>query len=660
MLTPRIAGRVMLIGLLWLAPGLPAMAQRNENVRKDLQARRSEQPPTIDGYIDDPCWQDAPLAVDFTDALLGTPPEDSTVVLLLYDDRAIYIAYRVYDSQPDKIFARETKNQVRPRGEDRISFSINPFHTHQWDDRSFFIVNPLGAKYAYLASGRAEKAEWLGLWKAAARLTEEGWTVEIELPWRMLEYPDVKDPITMGINFFRFQQRTGTRSWWSNVGVQEFREYDGHWVDVLPPPKEREVMFLPYIYLGGVGEQEQPDLTTRAGMDLRCGITPQLTLVGTLNPDFENLEQAVEGIDFSYGARFVPDRRPFFREGRTVFDLGNYYHSRQIGSMDAGLNLFGKITRRTSLGALGTYHQDGNNNLILRISQSLATTSSLGAAYLGHTDSSGTNSVAFLEGATRYKEFSVGANLAQMISGNETSRQVSSRLAYSGARLGATIIPFSIEPDFVNRLGYHPFTGIRGTEWSAYIRNEWRSGLIRSVRLSTGGERSDRYDGTVFRRTLNISPSLVTHSDYQIWLQWEYGRFEEYHDNVFHLYTRARVSDQFTNYGVSYSWGERAGDPIRFLEPSLSLKTGNLTTGLESQLLWHANEKQQQHILTLNYDLTPALSFGGRLIWRESGRNVYLALRRSGYAGTDIFIILGDPNAEKFQRRLVAKVVLAL
>ena len=79
---------------------------------------------------------------------------------------------------------------------------------------------------------------------------------------------------------------------------------------------------------------------------------------------------------------------------------------------------------------------------------------------------------------------------------------------------------------------------------------------------------------------------------------------------------------------------------------------------MTSQVQWHF-ERRYQQILTLTYDFSPALSLGSRLIWQVEGINTYFALRRSGYAGTDFFIILGDPNAQEFKQRLVAKVIRA-
>ena len=287
-------------------------AENVQTIKKELRALKTEQPPTIDGVLDDACWQDAPQATGFIDERTGKSAESQSAGRLVYTDTAIYLGLHLYDDMPDKIVARQTKDQTRFQGEDWISFSLDPFHTHQFSDRNFFMANALGTKFAHLATGRAEKSEWIGLWKTAAKIVDNGWVVEMEIPWQMLDYPDTKEPIQMGINIDRGQQRTGARTWWSNLGVNEFKENDGHWVGVLPPPRQRELKFLPYL-IGGYSEQETTDsaYTARAGADLRYEVTQQLRLIGTANPDFDNIEQAVEGIDFSYGERYVPDRRPF-------------------------------------------------------------------------------------------------------------------------------------------------------------------------------------------------------------------------------------------------------------------------------------------------------------------------------------------------------------
>ena len=224
-------------------------------VRKELAAHKIEQAPTIDGVLDDACWQDAPKANIFIDERTEKPAKNQSVGHVIYTAKAIYVGLHLYDDTPNKIVARQTKDQTRFQGEDWVSFSIDPFHTHQSSDRNFFMVNPLGTKYASLATGRAEKSEWIGLWKAAAQIVENGWVAEMEIPWQMLDYPDTHEPVEMGINIDRLQQRTGERSWWCNLGVNEFRENDGHWANVLPPPQKRELKLLPYL-ISGISETD--------------------------------------------------------------------------------------------------------------------------------------------------------------------------------------------------------------------------------------------------------------------------------------------------------------------------------------------------------------------------------------------------------------------
>lgn len=639
-------------------------AQNTQTVKKELPAVKTEQPPTIDGILNDACWQDVPQATGFTDERTEKPAKNQSVGRLVYTDEAIYVAFHLYDHMPDKIVARQTKDQTGIGGEDWVSFTIDPFHTHQYSDRNFFIVNPLGTKFAHLATGRAAKTEWIGLWKAAAQIVEDGWVVEMKIPWQILDYPNTTEPVRMGINLDRKQQRTGERSWWCNLGVQEFRENDGHWTDVLPPPRKRDLKFLPYL-IGGISETDVGttsellrEYTARAGGDLRYEVTPQLRLIGTANPDFDNIEQSVEGIDFSYSERYVGDRRPFFSEGGNVYHLGSLFYSRRIMDMDGGLKLFGKVAKNTSIGTLGTYHRN-NQNFILRAKQSPTATSHIIAGFLSHhRPDRDINSVGHLSGSVRHGKFSAESSFTQSWEGKSDGRTGDAYIKYNGSLFESMLFAHFVDPDFVNNLGYRPFTGLRGGGLEGVISNEWRKGLIRSVFVGANFIASNTYEGELFQQDFSVFSNFSTHSDYGVSLNWFGGKFQEFTDSVFNLRLRARTSDQFNNISVGYSWGEQADERIHRISGNLNLHAFGFTAGLSSNIQWHF-ERRYQQILTLSYDFSPALSLGSRLIWQAEGVNIYFALRRSGYAGTDFFIILGDPNASEFKQRLVAKVVRA-
>jgi hypothetical protein len=104
-------------------------------------------------------------------------------------------------------------------------------------------------------------------------------------------------------------------------------------------------------------------------------------------------------------------------------------------------------------------------------------------------------------------------------------------------------------------------------------------------------------------------------------------------------------------------WGRRAGAPITFITPSVTWRFGEkLTVGVASALLFHT-EDEQQHIVTFNYDFSPERGISGRLVAQTGGTNAYFAYRRSGYGGVETFFILGDPNATRFKRRIMTKVI---
>ena len=645
--------------LLLIVKGQNVAAQNIQTVKKELPAIITEQSPTIDGVLNDACWQDTPQAVGFTDERTEKPAKNQSIGRLVYTDKSIYVGLHLYDDMPDKIVARQTKDQTGIRGDDWVSFSLDPFHTHQFSDRNFFMVNPLGTKYAHLATGRAAKSEWIGLWKAAAQIVEDGWVVEMQIPWQILDYPDTAEPIRMGINLDRFQQRTGERSWWCNLGVQEFRENDGHWIDVSPPPRKRDLKFLPYL-ISGISETEtdEREYTTRAGADLRYEVTPQLRLIGTANPDFDNIEQSVEGIDFSYSERYVDDRRPFFSEGGNVYNLGNLFYSRRIMDMDSGLKLFGKVAKNTSVGTLGTYHRN-NQNFILRAKQSFTATSHIIAGFLTHhRPDMDINSVGHLSGSIRHGKFSMSSDFTQTWEGESDGKKGNVNLKFKGSLFQSTFWGYFVDPDFVNNLGYQPFTSLRGGGVEGIISNEWRQGFIRSVFMGANVIAANNYEGELFQRDFAVFSNVWSHSDYGLYLSWYGGRFQEFSDSLINIGLNARSSDQFNNVGIGYSWGKRADRRIRRVSGNLNLRVYSFTAGLSSSIQWHF-ERHYQQILTLGYDFSPALSLGSRLIWQKDGSNIYFALRRSGYAGSDFFIILGDPNASKFSQRLVAKVIRA-
>ncbi len=626
--------------------------------RRSLPAVRATSPPVIDGDLSDACWQGVPKAEGFIDPYLGTPPADATEAWICYDETNIYVAFRAYDSQPDKIVAQEAKEEASLRGDDSIWFNFDPFHTHQGTDRCLFGVSARGVHSTDIGVGRAIKTEWKGEWKSAARIGTNGWTAEMAIPWAMLTYPTGQKPVTMGLNFARWQQRTQVTSFWSCLGTHFNYKLDGHWEGVVPAPFKPRFSFLPYV-LGQAGAHLRGD----AGLDARAVLTPSLTGVLTVNPDFGTVERAVEGIDFSYSERYVPDRRPFFMEAERFYAentlIGRFFYSQRVPDFDTGLNLYGKVAPKTSLGMLGAFDVGNRSDYIVRGRQEFNETDSLAFSAIGRDDADGHNQVFVLHPVWR------GGNwvcLTHWAPSFEDGRYLGDALnldfSYQGRRLSFGNNFHYVRPGFRADNGYIPFTDLYGNfTWMTHS-TEWREGPLRVVRLAGMMREEQHFDGRWFR----LQPALYlfseTRGDWGVNLHWEGGKFQEFEDNLFEVQVRGRVSDKFHHFGLGLQFGRQAGEDLVFLTPQVTWRFGErFTVGVASSILSH-REDRQQHILSANYDLSKDKSIGGRLVQRNGLTSAFVSFRRSGYKGTDYYVIFGDPDpVKKFTPQLIVKVV---
>lgn len=241
--------------------------------KRQLPAVATTTSPKIDGDISDPAWAGASKATGFIDVASGLPVDDPTTVSILYDDKYIYLAFDCKDSRPDAIAARETVRDTKfqSRGdqntEDNVQVDFDPFLTHSDKDTSRFSVNPLGTRSSALAGGRGAKAEWSGEWEAAAKRTATGWTCEMRIPWESLNYPTGREKIDIGINFYRYQDRTKRVQEWSRMGLQRFQENEGVWTSIQTPRSgfHSRLSLLPYV-LAGYREGRFP---ANVGVDMR-------------------------------------------------------------------------------------------------------------------------------------------------------------------------------------------------------------------------------------------------------------------------------------------------------------------------------------------------------------------------------------------------------
>jgi hypothetical protein len=640
-------------------------------VKRQIPAVATTTPPNIDGDLLDPAWANAPKATGFLDAVSGSPAEDQTTVSILYDEKYIYIAFDCKDAHPESITARDTvrdtkfQKQGERETEDNVEVDFDPFLTRSGNDLSKFSVNPLGTRSAAFAGGRGSKAEWTGEWEAAAKRNPMGWTAEMRIPWASLNYPTNADKITIGINFYRYIDRTKRIQQWSNVGERQQRtENEGLWTDVVVPKGafRPKLSLLPYL-LGGVTDRV---VTGKAGLDMRYPITSQLTGVGSINPDFSGLEAALQSIAYSSTEQFLPEYRPFFKEGGEYFDIpwqansfDLLFYSRRIPKFDLGTKLYGKLSPRDTVGFLNTYDFDGRNDTVMRYSRNYSETGQAGMMIVRKDSPDQQNTVTAVNNEFHHGKFGYDLMAANSMGrGAGGGLQVGS-VAYNDKIL-TTILHYSQTSDnFLAPDAFIPIKGYKGYWYSNFLNYSWKQGFFTGALVVLNAIDFRRFDGNPYDREFTQRLSLFTRNDWALTLSRNDTTFEGLDDRTISVELTKGYRNRFQSFGLYVMTGETGSVPTTFISPTVKLRLFKKLDLLYSGAIQNRLGIQQQHITTLNYELSPTRSFGGRVVNQDSDTNAYLFYRNSGGRGTEYYFILGDPNARKTVRSLQLKMVFA-
>lgn len=630
--------------------------------KKKLKAAEALAPPIIDGDLADTTWRVAAKADTFSDAFTGSPEIDQTEAWICYDETAIYVAFHCHDSQPDSIVAREIRRDARFIGEDTVSFYLDPYRTRRGDDTNRFVTNALGTPYSYLAGGRAGKAEWKGEWECAARRVEDGWVAEMAIPWRILNFPSRTQPATLGINFRRQQERTKVDSYWSNLGPQRLSVLAGDWEEVRLPKStfKRQLSLLPFTttnyslfpgqkFIPGLGREKLFNL----GLDARMAVTPELTAVGTLNPDFSTVEGAVAGIDFTRGERFVPDVRPFFREGDDFFDVtlsqgrgwGDAFFSGRIPAFDGGAKVYGRHGPRDSIAVLGTANlQDRRGDLVGRWIHDIGQNAFVGGYLVQRSLPGDANTVVGVNESIRKGLWLIRSDVATSMGDGSGGGAYNGGVRWDGDRFHLNLGYTRVDPRFRAANGFVRFTDFQGLDGSIRYHDEWRTGQLRELNVSVAGVTHTRTNGAFFRRALDLSASAETRGDWYFGAGWERGRFEDERDSEFSLRAIRNISNRRNRIGLTYNFGKRADEPISFVAPFISRRLfGSWDVSISSSLLSHT-ERRSLHMIGFNREFDSVRALGGRVLIRDGALSYFLSYRVAGGRGLETYIVLGDPS----------------
>ena len=333
-------------------------AASEERSRKTVAAHRTAEPPVVDGKLDDAVWQQASFVEDLHVVVSDefAAPGQRSRIYVAFDDDNLYFAARFWDTDPGQIVAKVLTRKDVSFGEDGFTVTLDPFD--QGRSGFMFDVNPNGMRSeGTFTDTDRQNWDWEGIWYAAARQDDEGWTAETAIPLKTLNFDPSQD--AWGINFTRWHGADNEQYGWVSYNRSQNLErtglvtgraglHQGHGLDVIPG-----------LRAGATRDHatDEDDEFLEPSLDAFWKITPSLTAALTLNPDFAGTTADTRQINLTRFDLFFPEQRAFFLQDSDIFEFGRLqeesgipFFSRRIGlddegetlTLDAGLKVTGR------------------------------------------------------------------------------------------------------------------------------------------------------------------------------------------------------------------------------------------------------------------------------------------------------------------------------
>jgi hypothetical protein len=318
--------------------GLQSSAQ---HITKSLPAKRTTSAIKIDGSLDEQAWKEATPATNFVE-WRPTPdkaenPANKTVVYLLYDNTSVYIGGFCYERTRDSI-SKELVGRDIVGVNDFVGVILDTYNDKI--NAVGFYVTPYGEQYdaKYSESGN-EDDSWNAVWDSEAKIHENGWSFEMRIPYSALRFSN-RENQTWGLNITRRRNKTGQQYMWNPIDpkVSGFINQEGLWTGIEKIHAPVRLSFSPYFsaylnhYNSNSADVKDWTSSVNGGMDVKYGINEAFTLDMTLIPDFGQVQSDNRVLNLSPFEIRYNENRAFFTEGTELFNKGNLFYSRRVGS----------------------------------------------------------------------------------------------------------------------------------------------------------------------------------------------------------------------------------------------------------------------------------------------------------------------------------------
>lgn len=335
----------------------PIVAQLPQVPLKNYVTEKiSKSSPMIDGQLDDQIWQDARRSGDFVqhEPHEGISPTSQTEFAIVYDEDNLYVGIWAYDPNPDSISRRMSRRDDIEG--DLVGVDFDSYNDHR---TSFgFWVSASGVKLDRIMTGDGDTEDptWDPNWFVKTHITHEGWTAEMKIPFSQLRF-EINSTEGWGLNLMRYVFRNDEVSIWQRIpkGSGGFVSYYGNMTGLSGIEPKKQFDITPYTVASTERyevEEGNPYRTGKGtnytvGLDAKVGVTNNLTLDLTINPDFGQVEADPSEVNLTAYETFFEEKRPFFIEGRSILSMPlmigdgdlaneNLFYTRRIGRRPQG------------------------------------------------------------------------------------------------------------------------------------------------------------------------------------------------------------------------------------------------------------------------------------------------------------------------------------
>ncbi len=626
------------------------------------QMANTATPPKIDGILDDPCWKSACHYQGFYRFHTNDPVKEQTEAWMCCDETHIYFAFHCLDSHPELIKANETQREGDVSHDDIVGIVIDSQANRR--NVSQFNISARGTQQTQLEGGTADNLTWAGDWTAATHRCADGWTAEVSIPFSILRYP--KGTKSFGIAVFRQLARETNLEIWPYIPPEGNNNPMPFLCDcqgMHPPYFPPRLVALPYV-LGTAGATN----SLKAGIDVKYPLSTTLTGVASLFPDFQTVEQSVQDLSFSYTEKYLPDRRPFFVEGNNFLPDSFLFYSQRIPMVDEGVKVIGK-QGPTTIAALATNAREnggGQSAMFANVTQDLGLYSQVGFAALSNNSlGQPANRVERVSGQYGYsqkgRQVALSANDTESwVAGGSQDRNQWLQLSTNAGngKPYAQAFYTSTGPNFVNQLGLVQEVDLVGEGFNVGQFTSHDKGALEydSYNISTSTYRHET--GGFFHDDLSANGSWSLRSGWGYSMYADLSKYYPYKDDTLTSSLNWGQKTLFQQGGISWTLGHRQDLPYQYISIAQGISVSKLFSLNASFGVEQFNGQQNtQTILTGTYRLNSQEAIGGRIVQQNGDLDVYLSYSRRVRRGTDIFILVGDPNSPRTRGLITVKLV---